>query len=305
MNDTGLHWREAQQALARGDVALAVTALEKTVAENPANVEAYRTLGRVLRLSGRPDDAAACYRRLLQVAPGDAVAVMGLAALGKGSAPARLPDEVVRYVFDGNATTYESNMQALGYRVPEFLGGLLREDAVPADRTLDVLDLGCGSGLCAPLLRPFARRLAGVDLCRNMLALARAKNLYDELVEAELLQYLATVHDSKFDVVVAANVLIYFGEIGELCAGVARALRRGGRFVFDVEKGEGAQPGFHVSGRYTHSHAVVANALAGTGLVLARVDEAVMRKEQGTPVAALCCLAVQQSGSVPEIGLPS
>jgi predicted TPR repeat methyltransferase len=288
MIEAAVYWRRAQEALEKGNTELAAACLENAVRENPADVEAYRALGRILRIAGRPDEAANWYRRCLEIAPADAVATMGLAALGQGPVPERLPNDVVLYVFDRNAENYEANMRDLGYSAPETLLGLLRAEGGVEDGSLDVLDLGCGSGWCGPLLRPYARRLVGVDLSPRMLAIAARKHVYDELIQAEILEYLARAAGSV-DVVVAANVLVYFGDLASLAEGVARVLGPGGRFLFDVEKGEGPQPGFHVSGRYTHSLAVLESALLPRGFTFSRVDERVMRTELGTPVAGLYC----------------
>ena len=290
MIDAAEYRRRAREALEQGNAGLAVTCLENAVREDPADLETYRTLGRILRLAGRPDDAAAWYRRCLAIAPNDAIATMGLVALGQAQAPERLPDDVVLYVFDGNAGSYEANMRSLGYNTPEVLLGLLRAEGAVEDGSLEVLDLGCGSGWCGPLLRPYARRLIGVDLAPRMLALAAEKNVYDELAQAEILEYLARA-PGGIDLVIAANVLIYFGDLASLAAGVARILRPGGRFIFDVEKGAGMQPGFHVSGRYTHSLAVLESSFLPCGFTVSRVHETVMRTELGVPVAGLYCAA--------------
>jgi predicted TPR repeat methyltransferase len=184
-------------------------------------------------------------------------------------------------------------MRSLDYRAPEILLGLHRAEGGAADASVDVLDLGCGSGWCGPLFRPFARKLVGVDLSPRMLAIAATKCVYDELIQSEMLEYLSQV-GGGFDVVVAANVLVYFGVLAALVAGVARVLRPGGRFLFDVEKGEGVKPAFHVSGRYTHSLAVLESALLPRGFTFNRVHEKVMRTEGGVPVAGLYC-AVRRS----------
>jgi predicted TPR repeat methyltransferase len=288
VNNATVHRRNAQKALENGNIGLAVAYLENAVREDPANLEVYRTLGRILRYVGRPDEAAHWYRRCLEVAPGDGVATMGLAAIGQGPVPERLPDDVVLYVFDRNAADYEANMRRLGYNAPDVLIGLLRAEGCVDDGSLDILDLGCGSGWCGPLLRPFARRLVGVDLSPRMLAIAAEKHVYDELIQAEILEYLARA-GAGLDMIVAANVLVYFRDPASLAEGVARILRPGGRFLFDVEKGEGAEPAFHVSGRYTHSLAVLESALLPRGFTFTRVDEKVMRAEQGAPVAGLFC----------------
>lgn len=294
MIDAAVYWRQAQEALERGNTGLAVASLENAVRQDPADVEAYRALGRILRCAGRPDEAATWYRRCLEIAPTDAVATMGLAALGQGPVPERLPNDVVLYVFDRNAESYEANMRGLGYSTPEVLLGLLRAEGGAEDGSRDVLDLGCGSGWCGPLFRPFARRLVGVDLSPRMLAIAAGKHVYDELIQAEILEYLARAAGG-IDVVIAANVLIYFGDLASLAEGVARVLRPGGHFLFDVEKGVGPVPGFHVGGRYTHSLAVLESALLPRGFTFRRVHETVMRTELGAPVAGLHC-AVRRSG---------
>ncbi len=285
---------QAREALENGNNGLAVTCLENAVREDPTDLETYRTLGRILRLADRPGEAAAWYRQCLAIAPNDAIATMGLVALGQAPVPERLPDDVVLYVFDRNAGSYDANMRNLGYSTPAALLELLRADGGVADSSLDMLDLGCGSGWCGPLFRPYARRLVGIDLSPRMLELAAAKRVYDELIQAEILEYLARPADG-IDVVIAANVLVYFGNLASLAAGVARTLRPGGRFIFDVEKGEGTEPGFHVSGRYTHSLAVLEGALLPYGFTFSRMHETVMRTELGAPVVGLCCVARRSS----------
>jgi len=290
MTDRAAQWRAAQEAFAKGDVPRAIACIEDIVRQNPAELEAYRVLGRILRNEGRADEAASWYRRCLEVAPGDGVAAMGLAALGRAPAPERLPDDVVLYVFDRGADTYEGNMRSLGYNVPATLLGLLRADGGAQEDALDVLDLGCGSGLCGPLFRPVARKLVGVDLSPRMLALAAGKRVYDELIEAEMLEYLARA-PASIDLVVAANVFCYFADLTPLVQGIARVLRAGGRLLFDVEKGEGPEPNFQVSGRFTHSLAALERALLPSGFSFSRVEETQMRVEAGKPVAGLYCAA--------------
>lgn len=290
MTGTAAFWESARAAFAKRDIELAIACIENVVRQDPADLEAYRVLGRILRNEGRMDEAAAWYRRCLAVAPDDGVAAMGLAALGKAPAPERLPDDVVLYVFDRSADNYESNMRSLGYKVPETLLGLLRAEGGALDGTLDVLDLGCGSGLCGSLFRPLARKLVGVDLSPRMLAIAAGKQIYDELIQAEMLEYLARSTASS-DLVVSANVFCYFADLAPLVQGIARVLRCGGRLLFDVEKGEGLEPSFEVSGRFKHSRAALERALLSAGFTFDRVEETPMRAQAGKPVLGLYCLA--------------
>ena len=228
--------------------------------------------------------------------PDDAVAPMGLAALGEIPPPPRLPDDVVRYVFDGNARVYDENMAALAYAIPPVLTRMLGQQKGEPSASLDVLDLGCGSGLCGPLLRPFARRLVGVDLAPGMLALAAQRGAYDTLHEGEILSALTSGTLGMFDAVVAGNVVIYFGDLAPLAAAVAGVLRPAGTFLFDVERGSLADvAGFHTGGRYTHSQALVKRAFGVPAYERLIVEEAAMREEGGVPVPALCCAAIRSA----------
>ena len=60
---------------------------------------------------------------------------------------------------------------------------MLENSGLEPSKQLDVLDAGCGTGLCGPLLAPYARRLIGVDLSEGMLALAKEKHVYDALIK--------------------------------------------------------------------------------------------------------------------------
>ncbi len=122
------------------------------------------------------------------------------------------------------------------------------------------------------------------------IALAAGKQVYDELIQAEMLEYLARA-PASCDLVVAANVFCYFADLAPLAQGIARVLRAGGRLLFDVEKGEGLEASFQVNGRFTHSLAAIERALQPAGFALSRVEETPMRVEGGKPVLGLYCLA--------------
>ena len=86
--------------------------------------------------------------------------------------------------------SFDSKLAKLSYRAPALVAAMLEDSGVEASKSLDVLDAGCGTGLCGPLMAPYARRLVGVDLSAGMLAQAKEKNVYDELFKVELTAYL-------------------------------------------------------------------------------------------------------------------
>jgi predicted TPR repeat methyltransferase len=152
-----------------------------------------------------------------------------------------------------------------------------------------VLDAGCGTGLCGPLIAPYARRLTGVDLSDGMLVHAKEKNVYDELTKSELTEYLRVNRDA-FDLIVSADTLVYFGDLDAVVAAAAGALRPNGLFVFTLEHAAGANPdaGYRLElhGRYSHRRAYVGRLLVGAGLQ-PEIAEADLRMESGAPVAGL------------------
>jgi predicted TPR repeat methyltransferase len=166
---------------------------------------------------------------------------------------------------------------------------MLVDSGVDASKSLDVLDAGCGTGLCGPLVAPYARRLVGLDLSAPMIAQARARNVYDELVKRELTAYLCE-STAAFDAIVSADTLVYFGLLEDVVAAAANALRPGGRLIFTVEElnGAGSGAGYAISptGRYRHARAYVERVLASASL-RPEIESAELRLEAGEPVAGL------------------
>ena len=159
-----------------------------------------------------------------------------------------------------------------------------------------MLDAGCGTGLCGPLVAPYARSLVGVDLSGHMIAHAKERKVYDSLVKGELTTFLKEV-SAKYDLIISADTLVYFGPLEDVIEAAAGALRRGGRLVFTVEELRGVagdHPGYTISphGRYSHARAYVERVLAANDLD-AEIACAELRLEAGTPVAGLVVKATK------------
>ena len=246
----------------------------------------FGLLGHALSSIGRNDEAADAYVEALKLAPDDRYVMHLAAAAGRLDPGNRAPPDYVRVLFDGYAGHFETHLVQLGYRVP----GLMR--AVLADAGCDagpVLDLGCGTGLLAVTCGDLTGTpWIGVDLSPRMLAAARTKNLYDELHEADILSYLANEQRS-FPLVVAGDVLCYFGALGPVLDAVAARLAPGGRFVFTVESLDAGTDGVRLGtmGRYVHSRPYILAAAEAAGLEAVAVAGDVLRLEGGAPVPGL------------------
>ena len=277
----------------------ALATLRKAIAIKP-EAEGFRRLGPMLYGLRRIDEAAAVYEAWLRADPGNPVASHMLAACTSKEVPARAADAFVTRVFDGFAESFdEVLMNRLEYRAPELVGEALRRGAGEPRGDLDIVDAGCGTGLLAEYLKPYARRLVGVDLSSKMLAKA-ARRPYNWLVVHELATFLQLMPRS-FDVVASSDTLVYFGDLQEVLAAAGRALREGGRVVFTLEHAvdEAEAPAgyrIHPHGRYSHTEPYVRGTLEQAGFEAIEIDKARLRREGSDYVAGLVVSARRKTG---------
>src|SRR6266481_383460 len=303
----------------------------------PEHIDAYTNLGILLNGLKRTEEAAACYckaitlrpkhpeaRKLLALAhctlgevdeateileqwleqePENPIARHMLAACTGRDVPERASNSFIETTFDSFAASFEAKLARLSYRAPALVAAMLGDCGLEPLHRLDVLDAGCGTGLCGTLIAPFARRLVGVDLSEGMLAHARDKNVYHALMKAELGEYLRD-NNEAFDLIVSADTLVYFGDLKGVIAAFAGALRPNGLLVFTLEQAVGGSA--HVDyrlelhGRYSHSRAYVERLLTFSDLQ-SKIIQAQLRTEAGAPVSGLVIhaakpVSVQQAG---------
>lgn len=257
------------------------------------NLRALEALGVSLYALHRREEAAQVYRDWLARDPDHPVPRHMLAACGGAAAPPRADDDYVRKVFDGFADSFDEQLlQNLGYRAPQVLVDALGKMLSAPASNLDVLDAGCGTGLCAPLLRPYARRLVGVDLSEGMIDKARLRGGYDELDVAELTSFLRANHQA-YDAVLSADTLVYFGELQDVLKAAHASLRPDGwlAFTLEVAQGEDDRIDLSPSGRYQHTRRYVERVLAAAGFSRTSISTDTLRKEGGQPVAGWVVLA--------------
>ena len=226
---------------------------------------------------GHVEAARLVGRRRRELWPESACAEYLLRALAAEPGLARSPDRYLIEHFDEFAGAFDQQLvNVLGYDVPEKIGAAVRAATAPG-QLYDALDAGCGTGLCGPHLRHLARKLVGVDLAAKMLERAAERKLYDALHRAEIMAYLAG-SPGEFDLITAADVLIYIGDLGPLFAAAAVALRRDGLIAVSTERWAGE--GFHLnpSGRFSHSPGYV-QAVATPDFAPVAASETTLRLE--------------------------
>jgi predicted TPR repeat methyltransferase len=285
--DFGLAWYNLSLALLeQGEVDEGLAAHSRAIALWPRHLQARNAVPKALVRLGRLDDAARLYREWLATDPDNPVIRHHLAACVGGKVPERASDAYVEKTFDAFAATFDANLASLGYRAPQLVADLLHELLPAPQRQLDIHDLGCGTGLCGPMVRDWARELSGCDLSQGMLEKAERRQVYDSLQHAELVAHLKA-NPERFDALICADTLCYFGELAEAMRSAASALREGGIFAFTVEAlpaPEAAPYRLHPHGRYAHQRAYVERVLLDAGLHVCTVREETLRLEAGQPV---------------------
>jgi len=210
-----------------------------------------------------------------------------LAALSGENIPTRASDAYIEQTFDGFAASFDAKLELLSYRAPQLIAAAVGRVAGEPGANRAILDAGCGTGLCGPLLAPYASRLTGVDLSSRMLDAARLRGAYHELFKDELTSFIGG-RPASADIITSADTLCYFGALDDVFTASARALRDDGFLIFSVEAAtpEEAPHGFRINphGRYSHTHPYLENVLRRAGLAIVSLDDEVLRSENQLPV---------------------
>lgn len=267
-------------------IAEAIAAYRQALLHNPAHTQTHYRLGYTLYMSGARSEALEVFRSWLAVEPENPIPSHMLAALSGENVPERASDDYVRITFDGFASSFdEVLLHRLDYRAPQLLLEAVAAVLGPPRAAYDILDAGCGTGLCGPLLEPYARSLSGVDLSQRMLVRARARGTYEQLHEEEITRFLAA-HERSFDLIASADTLCYFGDLQFVAQRARKALRTGGWMVFTVERNDDVEAyRIEPHGRYSHAGVYIERVLAASGFEGVELTSAVLRRELGSNVS--------------------
>ncbi|ATU92808.1 class I SAM-dependent DNA methyltransferase [Phyllobacterium zundukense] len=274
-----------------GDHAAAADLMRQALEIVPGWTAGLFRLGEMEEAAGKGDAAAEAWRRVLQLDANDRFgAALKLAASGHATAPDTPPTAYVESLFDAYAPTFETALlDRLDYRVPELLAVAIKA-AASGTHFRSALDLGCGTGLMGPYVRAETDHLAGMDLSEAMLQKAAEKQIYDSLAKGDVNQLDALPHSA--DLVIAADVFVYVGDLDRAFANVARILAPDGLFAFSVENHAGEdelilQPSL----RYTHSERYVRRLLAEHSMTPLSVGREAIRLDRGEPLQGLIVVA--------------
>jgi predicted TPR repeat methyltransferase len=255
----------------------AIGQFRRAIALRPDDAESYCNLGLALEDRGDTAGAAAAYGRARELKPESSAIAYHHAALTGQPPPPACPPQYLIPLFDGYADRFDEHLvNTLHYVGPQLLRDAVA--AVTARSDLSVIDLGCGTGLCGALFRRLASRLVGVDLAPRMIEKSRQRGVYDELVRADIVDALRQRPGSA-DLVLAADVFIYVGELTAVFDAVRDALWPAGLFALTVESIDDAGGDFVLrpTRRYAHSSAYLRRLALAAGLVERYVKPAILR----------------------------
>lgn len=271
-----------------GKQAEALGHFKSVIERNPDNTEALMHAGDAFRQLHNHEAAAAAFRDVLAIDPDNFQAKYHLAAVTGDAAPVKPDSGYVRQLFDEFANDFDDSLGKVGYDAPDQLHALASEFLPGAeDNSLDIVDLGCGTGLSGMRFKPLARSLTGIDLSGRMLEKARARNIYDELEASELLDALVR-HQHDTDLVISADVFPYIGDLQRIFLSVYSALRPGGLFLFSTEAhADGDDFRLQPTGRYCHSAGYIRQLADKRGFEVLACNDSSYRTEGGKPVSGL------------------
>jgi predicted TPR repeat methyltransferase len=281
----------AEMLFESGDHVAAADLMRQALEIVPGWTAGLFRLGEMEEAAGQGNMAAEAWRKLLLLDPDDHFgAGLKLAATGHARAPDTPPTAYVETLFDAYAPTFETALlNKLGYRVPELLANAIKL-AAQGRRFRSVLDLGCGTGLMGPYLRADADHLAGMDLSEAMLQKAAEKQIYDRLAKADVNELDTLPHSA--DLIIAADVFVYVGDLHRAFANIARSLAPDGLFAFSVENhADEDELILQSSLRYTHSEYYVRRLLAEHAMTPVSLERAAIRMDRGEPLQGLIVVA--------------
>lgn len=237
-----------------------------------------------IRMEDRPK-AQELLQRAITANPDDKTSQHMLRALaGRDENPETCP-VYAENLFNNYALYYDQHVQKYRhYTLPNQILRVL--DELHITSVQHTLDLGCGTGLTGQVLRDISQVLDGIDIAGKMLAEARAKNIYDTLVEEEALHFLQQTTNT-YGLIVAADVLPYFGDLDPLFKAISEHLASNGYFIFTTEISITSPWQLQQSARFCH-HTDYLQQLANTyGLQTRYQHQVVARQQEGKDLSVL------------------
>jgi len=294
-DDSRAHQELGLALLRLGRRSDAVAALRRTTALAPHYAPGHCNLGLALEECGDLVGATAALREALRLQPDSGFIAYHLVAVAARAGETQVdvkacPHDYLIPLFDGYADRFDTHLyETLGYLGPQLLAEIINEVPLGERRPLpwDVLDLGCGTGMTGVPFRTIARTITGVDLSPRMLehavrrTMPDGRRVYDTLLKCDITEALSTL-GTGYELILAADVFIYIGDLRGVLTSIRSALRPGGLFAFTIEVWDGPEDyRLLPTRRYAQSPAYIATLARESGLQPVGHREATLRLGEG------------------------
>ncbi len=267
----------------------AIPYFEQAAEYDPTNSQAFLNLGAIYLKLQNYDKAIESYDKALAIEPSNEEINYIIDALKNDITPARAPNAYLKNLFNHYASYYDKHLtHYLDYTVPQQLAQLLFEALASEREQWLVIDLGCGTGLSGEAFKPFAAQLIGIDISDKMIEIAAHKNIYQKLIVGDIEQELTSFHD--VDLIVAADVFSYLGDLETLLERAYNALKPSGLLIFSVERMTHGAFALQKNMRYAHSKEYIESLAQKMNFSIERCHNAVLRKQQKQPVEGFLVL---------------
>jgi predicted TPR repeat methyltransferase len=266
----------------QGHIDSAIQNYQRAVQANPNYFAAHNNLGVAFLAKQHVGYAQHHFQEALRLQPKNPAIQYTVNMLSQHQHLLAAPPDYVKSLFDAYADHYDSHLlEALDYQIPKVFFSALKKIL---SKNLDILDIGCGTGLCGEIFKPYAKTLTGVDLSEKMLEAAAKKNIYDELKTEELTTFLENKKNC-YDLIISGDVFVYIGDLDKIFSEVKNCLRENGLFIFNTEISEKENFKMNQSGRFSH-HKKYIEELAKKNQFKILVEEMVTtRLQNNEPVA--------------------
>ena len=268
----------------QGALEEAVNYYLRAVAADPNFFAAQNNLGAAYLALKNREAAMRHFQEALRIQPANEVVRHTIAILTQKQDITASPQSYIAAIFDSYADHYDAHLaHSLQYQVPAQMYDMLHHATQLPVHQWKVLDLGCGTGLCAQYVRDAASTLIGVDLSERMLDVARNKKIYDTLVKAEAVEFL-TQHKSAYDLIIAADTLVYMGDLAPMFSAAQESLLPAGYFIFNTEATDADAWHLTATGRFAHSKAYLDQLIAEHKFQIVAFRTVTLRLQDDWPV---------------------
>lgn len=290
-DDASIHRALGKCLAERGFHAEAEAHWRAVLAKSPDDPLAWGWLGGCLIELDRKEEARDALQRGLALLPGEPSLEFHL-AIASGETPRTQPKEIMQELFDKYAARFDAELVGeLGYRVPRRVAEIIKGRSPALD--VNILDLGCGTGLLGVYLGPIAGAFVGVDLSAKMIEQAARHGIYTEFRQTDLLDELRATPACTYDYVTANDVFIYVGDLSEVIPATFNAIRHGGALIFSCETAQESESALVMrrSKRYAHTVSSVQALCRDAGFDSCTIEPVDLRFERKVPIAGFIAIA--------------